>query len=204
MVGSARVVVDGSNLCHVRVPQLPQDVWVRSRVERLEQAMRQINSLLDSPAHLKVYVDATLPYQIHHSEQHRLAALIESGQCSQCPAGVRADSLILKWAQDHDALVVSGDRFQQYADRYPFVWHRARMFAPEYDEERRLWLFFEKNASKKASARFIEEVVRQRHHTPPLPSIRCLCQALLRPPASHRGASRIRCPRCKTLHVLGA
>ncbi|NBO57233.1 MAG: hypothetical protein EBU84_22135 [Actinobacteria bacterium] len=37
-----------------------------------------------------------------------------------------------------------------------------------------------------------------------MPSIRCLCQALLRPPASHRGASRIRCPRCKTLHVLGA
>jgi predicted nuclease of predicted toxin-antitoxin system len=69
-----------------------------------------------------IIVDASLKYDIDDQEQ--LEKLIKSQQVRQVPAGTDADYFIIQFAHELDALIVTNDRYKDYADQYPWVAER--------------------------------------------------------------------------------
>lgn len=64
-----------------------------------------------------VVADAGLARRIDDPDGY--AALVADGTVIAAPPGVQADELILELAGRHGAVVVSNDRFREWADRYP-------------------------------------------------------------------------------------
>ncbi|MBV8857387.1 MAG: Zc3h12a-like ribonuclease, partial [Acidobacteria bacterium] len=57
-------------------------------------------------------------------DQEQLEKLIKSQQVRQVPAGTDADYFIIQFAHELDALIVTNDRYKDYADQYPWVHDR--------------------------------------------------------------------------------
>ena len=109
--GKNMVVIDGANVAYEErsaggKPKLSNLLKVRSELE--ERGQEAV-----------IIVDASLKYDIDDSEQ--LEKLIQSQQVRQVPAGTDADYFIIQFAHELDALIVTNDRYRDYAQQYPWI-----------------------------------------------------------------------------------
>ena len=109
--GKKTVVIDGANVAYEErsaggKPKLSNLLKVRRELE--ERGFESV-----------IIVDASLKYDIDDQEQ--LETLIRSQQVRQVPAGTDADFFIIQFAHELDALMVTNDRYKDYADRYPWI-----------------------------------------------------------------------------------
>jgi hypothetical protein len=109
--GKKVVVIDGANVAYEErsaggKPKLSNLLKVRRELE--ERGQEAV-----------IIVDASLKYDIDDQEQ--LETLIRSQQIRQVPAGTDADFFIIQFAHELDALMVTNDRYKDYADRYPWI-----------------------------------------------------------------------------------
>jgi len=109
--GKNVVVIDGANVAYEErsaggKPKLSNLLRVRGELE--ERGFEAI-----------ILVDASLKYDIDDQEQ--LEKLIQSQQVRQVPAGTDADYFIIQFADQLDALIVTNDRYKDYAGQYPWI-----------------------------------------------------------------------------------
>jgi Zc3h12a-like Ribonuclease NYN domain len=109
--GKKTVVIDGANVAYEErsaggKPKLSNLLKVRRELEG-----RGFESV--------IIVDASLKYDIDDQEQ--LETLIRSQQVRQVPAGTDADFFIIQFADQLDALMVTNDRYRDYAERFPWI-----------------------------------------------------------------------------------
>jgi hypothetical protein len=109
--GKKTVVIDGANVAYEErsaggKPKLSNLLKVRRELE--ERGFESV-----------IIVDASLKYDI--DDQEHLETLIRSQQVRQVPAGTDADFFIIQFAHELDALMVTNDRYKDYADRYPWI-----------------------------------------------------------------------------------
>lgn len=112
--GRRMVVIDGANVAYEErnaggKPKFANLLKVRRELE--EKGFESV-----------ILVDASLKYDIDDQEQ--LENLIRSQQVRQVPAGTDADFFIIQFSQELDALIVTNDRYKDYADQYPWVTER--------------------------------------------------------------------------------
>ena len=112
--GKRMVVIDGANVAYEErsaggKPKFSNLLKVRSELE--EKGFEPV-----------ILVDASLKYDI--DDQQQLENLIRSQQVRQVPAGTDADYFIIQFAQELDALIVTNDRYKDYAQQYPWVHDR--------------------------------------------------------------------------------
>ena len=109
--GKNVVVIDGANVAYEErsaggKPKLSNLLKVRHELE--ERGQEAI-----------IIVDASLKYDIDDQEQ--LEKLIQSQLVRQVPAGTDADYFIIQFAHELDALIVTNDRYKDYAAQYPWI-----------------------------------------------------------------------------------
>ena len=109
--GKNVVVIDGANVAYEErsaggKPKLSNLLRVRGELEG-----RGFEAI--------ILVDASLKYDIDDQEQ--LEKLIQSQQVRQVPAGTDADYFIIQFADQLDALIVTNDRYKDYAGQYPWI-----------------------------------------------------------------------------------
>ena len=109
--GKNMVVIDGANVAYEErsgggKPKLSNLLKVRGELE--ERGFEAV-----------ILVDASLKYDIDDQEQ--LEKLIQSQQVRQVPAGTDADYFIIQFADQLDALIVTNDRYRDYASQYPWI-----------------------------------------------------------------------------------
>lgn len=142
-----RVVIDGANLCKPN-DSLP---W---KLEFVELAIRDITNVAKATdpkraLELKVYIDASTYYKFSaEADKNRFDDLCNEGKIERTPAGGPADLYILKWAQDHQALVVSNDQYKEFIDRHSWIKDPGRSVSAVYDSSLRKWNFMEKFSGK--------------------------------------------------------
>lgn len=115
---SARIaVVDGANVAYEAASPGPPRVStiVAMRTTLIEQGFDPI-----------VIIDASLRHEIDDPEQ--LEALLDERKLLQAPADTTADYFVLKVAEEHDAVVVSNDRFEELRTEYPWLRDRRMPF----------------------------------------------------------------------------
>ena len=108
---SKTVVIDGANVAYEErsaggKPKLSNLLKVRREME--ERGFEAV-----------ILVDASLKYDIDDPEQ--LEALIRAQHVRQVPAGTDADYFIIQFADQLDAVVVTNDRYRDYAEQYPWI-----------------------------------------------------------------------------------
>ena len=142
-----RVVIDGSNLCKPN-ESLP---W---RMEYLELAMRDVKQAAESAdpkraLELKVYIDASTYYKFtNDADKDRFEELCSDGKIERTPAATPADTYILKWALDHEALIVTNDQYKEFQDQHSWLKDSGRSVSAVYDASLRKWNFMERFAGK--------------------------------------------------------
>ena len=109
--GKKVVVIDGANVAYEErsaggKPKLSNLLKVRRELE--ERGQEAV-----------IIVDASLKYDI--DDQGQLETLIRSQQVRQVPAGTDADFFIIQFAHELDALIVTNDRYKDYAERFPWI-----------------------------------------------------------------------------------
>ena len=142
-----RVVIDGANLCKPN-ESLP---W---KLDFLESAMRDVTQAAGSAdpkrkLELKVYVDAKIYYKFtNERDKDRFEELCQEGKIERTPAGGGADLYILKWALDHEALIVTNDQYKEFQDQHTWLKDSGRSVSAVYDASLRKWNFMERFAGK--------------------------------------------------------
>jgi hypothetical protein len=109
--GREVVIIDGANVAYEErsaggKPKLSNLLKVRGELE--ERGFEPV-----------IIVDASLKYDI--DDQSQLETLIQSQKVRQVPAGTDADYFIIQFAQELDALIVTNDRYKDYAEQFPWV-----------------------------------------------------------------------------------
>lgn len=106
--GDARIaVVDASNVANSAPSAVARLDYITVLIARLEE--EGLAPLVVADAGLIRRIDDRTGY----------LRLVEQGRIRVAPAGVEADALILDLAREHDAVVVSNDRFREWRERYP-------------------------------------------------------------------------------------
>jgi hypothetical protein len=109
--GKKTVVIDGANVAYEE-----RSAGGKPKLSNLLKVRRELEERGFEPV---IIVDASLKYDIDDQEQ--LETLIQSQQVRQVPAGTDADFFIIQFAHELDALMVTNDRYRDYADRYPWI-----------------------------------------------------------------------------------
>lgn len=138
----AKFALDGSNLCAKHGTK-------QFDFKRLEKAIDQIKNLCGaSEVEIRVFVDASLKYKLDPNDKSDLEARISDGTIIMTPAGVTADSYLLHWSDQHNAIVVSNDLFREYKKKYLWLAERenGRCVTGIFDEGQAAWTFMERNA----------------------------------------------------------
>ena len=112
--GKNVVVIDGANVAYEE-----RSAGGKPKFSNLLKVRRELEEKGFEPV---ILVDASLKYDIDDSEQ--LEKLIQSQQVRQVPAGTDADYFIIQFAQELDALIVTNDRYRDYAGQYPWIAER--------------------------------------------------------------------------------
>ena len=109
--GKRMVVIDGANVAYEE-----RSAGGKPKFSNLLKVRRELE---EKGFEAVVLVDASLKYDIDDQEQ--LEKLIQSQQVRQVPAGTDADYFIIQFAQELDALIVTNDRYKDYAQQYPWI-----------------------------------------------------------------------------------
>ena len=112
--GKKTVVIDGANVAYEE-----RSAGGKPKLSNLLKVRRELE---ESGREAVIIVDASLKYDIDDQEQ--LEKLIQSQQVRQVPAGTDADYFIIQFAHGLDALVVTNDRYRDYAEQYPWITER--------------------------------------------------------------------------------
>ena len=112
--GKKVVVIDGANVAYEE-----RSAGGKPRLSNLTRVRRELE---ERGFEAVILVDASLKYDIDDQEQ--MENLIRSQQVRQVPAGTDADFFIIQFSQELDALIVTNDRYKDYADQYPWVSER--------------------------------------------------------------------------------
>jgi hypothetical protein len=112
--GRRIVVIDGANVAYEE-----RSAGGKPKFSNLLKVRRELE---EKGFEAVILVDASLKYDIDDQEQ--LENLIRSQQVRQVPAGTDADFFIIQFSQELDALIVTNDRYKDYADQYPWVTER--------------------------------------------------------------------------------
>lgn len=105
------IVVDGANVAYEEKGE-----GGKPRVANIVAVRRALEGEGFDPV---VVIDASLKYDIDDPAQ--LESLIESQAVRQVPAGTDADFFILEIAEQHEARVVTNDRYRDYQDQHPWI-----------------------------------------------------------------------------------
>ena len=108
------VVIDGANVAYEE-----RSAGGKPKLSNLLKVRRELE---ERGCEAVIIVDASLKYDIDDQEQ--LENLIRSQQVRQVPAGTDADYFIIQFADQLDALVVTNDRYKDYAGQYPWITER--------------------------------------------------------------------------------
>ncbi|QHQ37267.1 hypothetical protein GO499_03045 [Algicella marina] len=126
------VIIDGSNIMYWKkgVPD----------IETVRDVVRRISALGYMPG---VMFDANAGYLLkgryqHHREFARHLKLPEAS-VMVVPKGTPADAYILRAARDMRAVIVTNDRYRDWADEYPEVQTRGHLNRGGY-RDGKLWL----------------------------------------------------------------
>lgn len=112
--GKKVVVIDGANVAYEE-----RSAGGKPRLSNLLKVRRELE---ERGLEAVILVDASLKYDIDDQEQ--LETLIRSQQVRQVPAGTDADYFIIQFADQLDAVIVTNDRYKDYAEQYPWVQER--------------------------------------------------------------------------------
>ena len=104
-------VVDGANIAYAEIsekgdPKVSNILEVRAALEK-----KGYQPL--------IIVDASLVYEI--DDRPQLEALIDDQIVRQVPAETDADYFIIETARQHDALIISNDRYESYQKANPWI-----------------------------------------------------------------------------------
>ena len=111
MNGKKVVVIDGANVAYEE-----RSAGGKPKFSNLLRVRRELE---ERGFEAVIIVDASLKYDIDDQEQ--LETLIRSQQVRQVPAGTDADFFIIQFADQLDAVVVTNDRYKDYAEQYPWI-----------------------------------------------------------------------------------
>lgn len=106
-----KIIVDGNNVAYEEKTSSG-----KPKIANLVAMNKQLEERGFEPLML---VDATLRHEIDDPEQ--LEALFDHQFIHQAPAGTEADYFILQLADEHDAAIVSNDRFDKYQKQHPWI-----------------------------------------------------------------------------------
>ena len=109
--GKDMVVIDGANVAYEE-----KSAGGKPRLSNLLKVKREME---ERGFDTVIIVDASLKYEI--DDQTQMETLIESQHIRQVPAGTDADYFILEIANEHDARIVTNDRYRDYQGRYPWI-----------------------------------------------------------------------------------
>ena len=109
--GKKTVVIDGANVAYEE-----RSAGGKPKFSNLLKVRRELE---EKGFEAVILVDASLKYDIDDQEQ--LEKLIQSQQVRQVPAGTDADYFIIQFADQLDALIVTNDRYKDYAQQYPWI-----------------------------------------------------------------------------------
>jgi hypothetical protein len=109
--GKKMVVIDGANVAYEE-----RSAGGKPKLSNLLKVRRELE---ERGCEAVIIVDASLKYDIDDQEQ--LETLIQSQQVRQVPAGTDADFFIIQFADQLDALMVTNDRYRDYAERFPWI-----------------------------------------------------------------------------------
>src|SRR5919112_4462155 len=109
--GKKMVVIDGANVAYEE-----RSAGGKPKLANLLKVRRELE---ERGCEAVIIVDASLKYDIDDQEQ--LETLIQSQQVRQVPAGTDADFFIIQFADQLDALMVTNDRYRDYAERFPWI-----------------------------------------------------------------------------------
>ena len=109
--GKRMVVIDGANVAYEE-----RSAGGKPKFSNLLKVRRELE---EKGFEAVILVDASLKYDIDDQEQ--LENLIRSQQVRQVPAGTDADYFIIQFAEQLDALIVTNDRYKDYADQHPWI-----------------------------------------------------------------------------------
>ncbi len=108
------LLVDGSNVMH----------WIDNRptTEALQRVLAALRNAGNDPI---LCFDANIGYKLvdSHLDPAELARFfgVAARNILVCPAGTKADDMILRLAVEHDLTVVSNDRYREYTDLAPKI-----------------------------------------------------------------------------------
>ena len=109
--GKKVAVIDGANVAYEE-----RSAGGKPLLSNLTKVRRELE---ERGFEAVILVDASLKYDIDDQEQ--LETLIRSQEVRQVPAGTDADYFIIQFADQLDALIVTNDRYKDYAEQYPWV-----------------------------------------------------------------------------------
>ncbi|HEX8499421.1 MAG TPA: hypothetical protein VF659_02425 [Pyrinomonadaceae bacterium] len=112
--GRRMVVIDGANVAYEE-----RSAGGKPKFSNLLKVRRELE---EKGFEAVILVDASLKYDIDDQEQ--LENLIKSQQVRQVPAGTDADYFIIQFADQLDALIVTNDRYKDYAGQHPWIAER--------------------------------------------------------------------------------
>lgn len=151
------VVIDGKSLCHLDHDSTQLDF------RRLELAITQVSEMLEpiEGGALRVWVDASLRPSLSTNDQTRFDRAKASKRILEGPSGIELDPVFLEWAQDHNAIVISKDRFRAHLMRFTFLNEPGRTFAPAFYEDDQRWVFIERHAPKSRTPLTLSAVIER-------------------------------------------
>lgn len=112
LLDSKKIVVDGSNIAWEEKKESKPDIYNIKVV---------MDALIAKGYKPVVFVDASLRHLIHDSDKTTFDEWLETEFVKQAPSGVRADDIILQYADMKGIKVVSNDTYKEYKDSYPWL-----------------------------------------------------------------------------------
>ena len=112
------IVVDGANVAYAEMSKEGDP-----RVSNLVDMRRYLQQAGYTPI---IIVDASVRYEIDDPKQ--LEALLDRQAVRQAPSDTDADFFILETAKQHNAKIVTNDKFDQFRDEYPWIEERRVPF----------------------------------------------------------------------------
>lgn len=119
----------------------PKAILDVSNIAHLGQDRPYYRHFLDAKASLKEWpglkgyeffciADAGLPDKVPRYERREVEEALATGNITRVPAGSEADPWILQYANKHDAVVVSNDRFRPFYRHHRWLLEEHRVVRP--------------------------------------------------------------------------
>ncbi|HIH40347.1 MAG TPA: hypothetical protein HA341_05600 [Halobacteria archaeon] len=112
-----KIIVDGSNVA-----------WTskkdgRPNIDNIEMVRLELERRGYAPI---IIVDSNLRHLIPEADKERFERWVDDERVIQAPAQIKADDVLLKFADERGVKIVSNDTFKEYVDIYPWLEDASR------------------------------------------------------------------------------